>query len=55
MAVVTLPGLSFPGRYGILKLKTHSLSPAALAYIAEIRAVEAEFVQLEKELAVIYG
>jgi DNA-binding transcriptional LysR family regulator len=53
--MVPLPGLAFRGRYGILKLKTHSLSPAALAFIAEIRAVEAEFVQREEELAVIYG
>jgi hypothetical protein len=52
--MVPLPGLAFPGRYGLLKLKTHSLSPAALAFIAEIRAVEAEFVQREEQLAAIY-
>ena len=54
-SMVPLPGLAFPGRYGLLRLKTHSLSPAALAFIAEIRAVEAEFVLREAELAVIYG
>ncbi len=52
--LVPLPGLAFPGRYGFLKLKSHSLSPAALALMAEIRAVEAEFVLREKELAAIY-
>jgi len=52
--MVPLPGLAFPGRYGLLKLKTHSLSPAARAFIAEIRAVEAEYAQREKELAAIY-
>ena len=52
--MVPLPGLAFPGRYGFLSLKTHSLSPAALAFIAQLRAVEAEFVQREEELAAIY-
>jgi DNA-binding transcriptional LysR family regulator len=53
--MVPLPELAFPGRYGLLRLKSHSLSPAALAFIAEIREVEAEFAQREAELAVIYG
>lgn len=39
---------------GFLKLKTHSLSPAARAFIAEIRAVEAEYAQRDEELAAIY-
>ena len=52
--MVPLPGLVFPGRYGFLSLKSHSLSPAALAFIAEIRAVEAQFTQREQELAAIY-
>ena len=52
--MVPLPGLAFPGRYGFLRLKTHSMSPAAMAFIAEIRAVEAEFVQREADLAAIY-
>ncbi len=50
-----LPNLGFRGRYGFLKLKSHSLSPAALAFIEEIRAVEAEFVQREEKLVAIYG
>jgi len=49
-----LPGLTIPARYGFLRLKTRSLSPAAQTFITEIRAVEAEFVQREEELAVIY-
>lgn len=53
--MMPLPGLAFPGRYGFLSLKTHSLSPAALAFISEIRAVEAEFEQREEQLAAIYG
>jgi DNA-binding transcriptional LysR family regulator len=52
--MVPLPGLTFPGRYGFLRLNSHSFSPAALALIAEIRAVEVEFVQREEELAIIY-
>lgn len=52
--MVPLPGLVIPGRYGFLRLKSHSLSPAALAFIAEIRAVEAEFVQREERLAQVY-
>ena len=52
--MVPLPGLTMHARYGFLRLKTHSLSPAALALIAEIRAVEAEFVQREAQLAAIY-
>jgi DNA-binding transcriptional LysR family regulator len=52
--MVPLPGLAFPARYGLLSLKTHSLSPAALAFIAKIREVEAEFVQREAQLAAIY-
>lgn len=52
--MVPLPELGFPGRYGLLRMKSHSLSPAALAFIAEIRAVEAEYAQREAELAAIY-
>jgi DNA-binding transcriptional LysR family regulator len=53
--MVPLPELAFPGRYGLLRVKSHSLSPAALAFIAEIREVEAEFAQREERLAAIYG
>jgi len=52
--VVPVPGFTFNTRYGFVHLKTRSLSPASLAYMAEIRAVEAEFVQREKQLAVRY-
>jgi DNA-binding transcriptional LysR family regulator len=53
--MVPLPELAFPGRYGLLRLKSHSLSPAAMAFIAEIREVEAEFAQRQEQLAAIYG
>ena len=53
--MVPLPGLAMHARYGFLGLRTHSLSPAALAFIAELREVEAEFVQREERLAAIYG
>jgi DNA-binding transcriptional LysR family regulator len=52
--MLPLPGMAFRGRYGFLRLKSHSLSPAAMAFIAEIRAVEAEFAQREEQLAAIY-
>ncbi|CAA0121359.1 HTH-type transcriptional regulator GbpR [Halioglobus japonicus] len=52
--MVPLPGLIFESRYGLLRLKSHSFSPAALALIAEIRAVEAEFSQRELFLAKKY-
>ncbi len=53
-AVVPVPGFSFNTRYGFVHLKTRSLSPAALAYMAEIRAVEAEFVLREEILTTRY-
>lgn len=52
--LVPLPGLEVNGRYGLLRLKSHSLSPATLAFIAEIRAVEAEFSQREQYLEQLY-
>jgi len=52
--MVPVPHLNFRSRYGFLRRTTHSLSPSAQAFISEIRAVEAEFVQREKELAAIY-
>ena len=51
--MLPLPDLAFGGRYGLLSLRTFSF-PAALAFIAEIRAVEAQFTQREQELAAIY-
>jgi len=52
---VPVPGFTFPSAYGFGHLKTRSLSPLALAYMAEIREVEAEFTQREEKLAAIYG
>jgi hypothetical protein len=52
--MLPLPEFGMFARYGLLKLKSHTLSPAARAFIAEIRAVEAEFVQLEKRLTAKY-
>ncbi len=52
---VPVPGFTFPSAYGFGYLKTRSLSPLALAYMAEIRAVEEEFRQREEKLAGIYG
>jgi len=52
---VAVPGFTFPSAYGFGYLKTRNLSPLALAYMDEIRAVEAEFSQREEELAAIYG
>jgi len=54
-AVVPVPGITFPSAYGFGHLKTRPLSPVALAYMAEVRAVEAEFTQREEKLAAIYG
>jgi len=54
-AAVPVPGFTFPSAYGFGFLKKRSLSPVALAYIAEIRAVEAEFTQREEQLTAIYG
>jgi len=52
---VPVPGFTFPSAYGFGYPKARSLSPVALAYMAEIRAVEAEFTQREEKLAAIYG
>jgi DNA-binding transcriptional LysR family regulator len=53
--VVPVPGFTLQSAYGFGYLKSRSLSPAALAYMAEIRAVEAEFTQREEQLIAIYG
>ena len=54
-AAVPVPGITFPSAYGFGHLKARPLSPVALAYMAEVRAVEAEFAQREEKLAAIYG
>jgi len=51
---VPVPGFTLQSAYGFGHLKTRSLSPLALAYMAEIRAVEAEFMQREEQLTAIY-
>jgi hypothetical protein len=52
---VPVPGFTIQSAYSFGYLNTRSLSPLALAYMAEIRAVEAEFMQREEQLAAIYG
>lgn len=52
--VVPVPGFTLESGYSIVHLKKRSPSPATLAYMAEIRAVEAEFVEREIQLAVRY-
>jgi hypothetical protein len=52
--LVPVPGLAIQSRYGLLQLKSHTPSPAVLAYITEIRTVEAEFAQREQSLAQVY-
>jgi DNA-binding transcriptional LysR family regulator len=54
-AAVPVPGCTFQSAYGFGYLKKRSLSPVAMAYMSEIRTVEAEFIQREKRLAAIYG
>lgn len=53
--VVPVPGFTTTSRYGFVHLQTRSISPAAQAFIDEIRAVEAEFVARDERLAVRYG
>jgi DNA-binding transcriptional LysR family regulator len=52
--LVPIPGVAFSSGYGFLWPSSRSISPAALAYMAEIRAVEAEFAQREAHLASVY-
>ena len=52
--VVPVPGFTTFSRYGFVHLQTRSISPAAQAFMDEIRAVEAEFVAREESLAVRY-
>lgn len=53
--VAPVPGFTAESGYGFVHLKQRSLSPVALAYMAEIRAVETQFMQREKDLAVRYN
>ena len=51
VAVVPTTSPSIQAGYGFIYLKDRSLAPAALAYMAEVRAMEAEFVEREAALA----
>jgi DNA-binding transcriptional LysR family regulator len=55
VAVVATGNLAFRASYGFIYLKDRSLTPAALAYMEEVRAVEAEIVSREASLAERYG
>ncbi len=55
VAVVPTSKLAFHASYGFIYLKDRSLTPAALAYMDEVRAVEAEIVEREAELAERYS
>lgn len=55
VAVVPMTGPSIQAGYGFIYLKDRSLAPAALAYMAEVRAMEAEFVEREAALAAEFG
>ena len=55
VAVVATGNLAFRASYGFIYLKDRSLTPAALAYMEEVRTVEAEIVSREASLAERYG
>jgi hypothetical protein len=46
---------SLQAGYGFIYLKDRSLAPAALAYMAEVRTMEAGFVEREAALAAEFG
>ena len=55
VAVVPTSKVTFQASYGFIYLKDRSLTPAALAYMDEVRAVEAGIVRREAALAERYG
>ena len=55
VAVVPMTSPSIQAGYGFIYLKDRSLAPAALAYMAEVRAMEGEFVEREAALAAEFG
>ena len=55
VAVVPTSKVAFQASYGFIYLKDRSLTPAALAYMAEVRAVEGEIARREESLAKRYG
>lgn len=54
-AVLPISGLDLRANYGFIYLKNRSLAPATLAYMREVRAVEAEIVSREIALAKQFG
>lgn len=54
-AVLPVSELNFHANYGFIYLKNRSLAPATLAYMREVRAVEAEIVRREAALASQFG
>jgi DNA-binding transcriptional LysR family regulator len=51
VALVPMTGIEIRAAYGFICLKDRSLTPAALAYMQEVLAVEADIVQREAALA----
>ena len=51
VALVPTTGISFQAAYGFIYLKDRSLTPAALAYMQKVLAVEADIVRREEALA----
>jgi hypothetical protein len=51
VALVPMTGIEIRAAYGFIYLKDRSLTPAALAYMQEVLAVEADIVQREAALA----
>lgn len=55
VTVVPTSKVAFQANYGFIRLKDRSLTPAALAYMDEVRTVEAGIVGREAALAERYG
>jgi DNA-binding transcriptional LysR family regulator len=55
VAVVPTGKVAFQAGYGFIYLKDRSLTPATLAYMQEVRAVEKDIVEREEVLARRYG
>ena len=55
VALVPTTGISFQAAYGFIYLKDRSLTPAALAYMQQVLAVEADIVRREEVLARRFG
>jgi hypothetical protein len=52
---VPTTGIKFHAAYGFIYLKDRSLTPAALAYMQQVLAVEADIVRREEVLARRFG